>query len=67
MIEIYLAFLLLLALVYAFLLLFTLIYIGAIFYLLQKALNEIIKGMTSMDARLVHIEETLPSRKGSGS
>ena len=50
------------AILIAFLLVFILFWVGKISYMLQKSLNEIVKGMNSLDERLSQIEESLQSR-----
>lgn len=47
------------------LLAFILFWVGKISYMLQKSLNEVIKGMNSLEERLSQIEESLSSREGS--
>ena len=44
-------------------LMFILFWVGKISYMLQKSLNETIKGMNSLDQRLSQIEEALRSQK----
>ena len=51
--------------VIAFLLVFTLFWVGKISYMLQKSLNETIKGMNSLDQRLSRIEEHFLSQDDS--
>lgn len=45
------------------LLAFILFWVGKISYMLQKSLNEVIKGMNSLEERLSQIEESLSSRE----
>ena len=45
-----------------FLLIFLLYWVGKISFILQKSLNEIIKGMNSLDERLSQIEEAIRSQ-----
>jgi hypothetical protein len=47
------------------LLVFILFWVGKISYMLQKSLNEVIKGMNSLDQRLNRIEESLSSQNDS--
>ena len=42
-----------------------LVWIGRIFYVVHKGMNEIIKGLSSIDDRLAHLEEGLPSAEPS--
>jgi hypothetical protein len=35
------------------------LWVGRIFYILQKGLNEVITGLTSIDNRLAHLEDQL--------
>ncbi len=51
--------------VIAFLLVFILFWVGKISYMLQKSLNETIKGMNSLDQRLNQIEGILQSQSDS--
>lgn len=55
------------AIVIAILLGFILFWVGKISYILQKSLNEVIKGMNSLDQRLSQAEENLRSQGDSKS
>jgi hypothetical protein len=39
------------------------LWLGRIFYILQKGLNEIITGLTSIDGRLTRVEAQLAARQ----
>ncbi len=39
------------------------LWLGRIFYILQKGLNEIITGLTSIDERLTRVEAQLAARQ----
>jgi uncharacterized protein YoxC len=53
------------AILIAILLAFILFWVGKISYMLQKSLNEILKGLNSLDQRLSGIEKGLESQNDS--